>query len=56
LASNPAAASAFLPMIDLPINSPLRDFAQCFLLLHLAPKIIEDTDEVAIKIGGHKLA
>jgi hypothetical protein len=24
--------------------------------LHVAPEIIEDTNEVAIKIGGHKLA
>src|SRR5712691_5481903 len=26
------------------------------VLLHVAPEIIEDTNEVAIKIGGHKLA
>ena len=25
-------------------------------LLHVAPEIIEDTNEIAIKIGGHKLA
>src|SRR5687768_1005298 len=25
-------------------------------VLHVAPEIIEDTNEVAIKIGGHKLA
>jgi hypothetical protein len=28
----------------------------CTVLLHVAPEIIEDTNEVAIKIGGHKLA
>jgi hypothetical protein len=37
-------------------TSTLRDFARCVVLLHVAPKIIEDTNEVAIKIGGHKLA
>jgi hypothetical protein len=26
------------------------------VLLNVAPEIIEDTNEVAIKIGGHKLA
>jgi hypothetical protein len=26
------------------------------VLLHVAPEIIEDTNEVAIKIGGYKLA
>jgi hypothetical protein len=31
-------------------------FARCVVLLHVAPEIIEDTNEVAIKIGGHKLA
>jgi hypothetical protein len=28
----------------------------CAVLLHVALEIIEDTNEVAIKIGGHKLA
>ena len=30
--------------------------ARWVVLLHVAPEIIEDTNEVAIKIGGHKLA
>jgi hypothetical protein len=27
-----------------------------YIILHVVPEIIEDTNEVAIKIGGHKLA
>src|ERR1041385_8438221 len=34
----------------------LAGYARCVVLLHVASKIIEDTNEVAIKIGGHKLA
>jgi hypothetical protein len=34
----------------------LDDFARCVVLLRVAPEVIEDTNEVAIKIGGHKLA
>src|ERR1022692_4581895 len=34
-------------------QNPLRDVS---FLLHVVPEIIEDTNEVAIKIGGHKLA
>jgi hypothetical protein len=34
----------------------LRDFARCVILLHVVPEIIEDTNEVAVKIGRHKLA
>ena len=29
---------------------------RCVVLLRVAPEIIEDTNEVAIKIGGRKLA
>src|SRR5271165_2448141 len=32
----------------------LADFARCAVLLRVAPEIIEDTNEVAIKIGCHK--
>jgi hypothetical protein len=31
-------------------------FARCVVLLHAAPGIIKDANEVAIQIGGHKLA
>jgi hypothetical protein len=34
----------------------LADFARCVVLLHVAPEIIKDANEVAIKIGGDKLA
>ena len=34
----------------------LDDFARCVVLLRVGTKIIEDTNEVAIKIGGDKLA
>jgi hypothetical protein len=32
------------------------DFARCVVPLQFPPEIIEDTNEVAIQIGGHKLA
>src|ERR1043166_2218973 len=34
----------------------LAGYARCVVLLHVASKIIEDTNEVAFKSGGHKLA
>ena len=44
------------PRRGVPDESPLGDFARWVVLLHVAPEIIEDTNEVSIKIGGHKLA
>ena len=38
------------------ISKTVSDFARSVVLLYVAPEIIEDTNEVAIKIGGHKLA
>ena len=38
------------------LQSVLGDFARCVVLLHVAAEIMEDTNEVAIKIGGHELA
>ena len=38
------------------VTTGVGDSALCVVLLHVAPEIIEDTNEVAIKIGGHKLA
>src|SRR6266853_6983436 len=34
----------------------LRDFARSVVLLQVTPEIIKDANEIAIKIGGHKLA
>ena len=31
-------------------------FARCVVLLSVAPEIIEDTNQVAVKVGSHKLA
>jgi hypothetical protein len=38
------------------IKETVADVARCVVVLQVAAEIIEDTNEVAIKIGGHKLA
>src|ERR1700738_798172 len=38
------------------INRPQGELRDVPFLLHVVAEIIEDTNEVAIKIGGHKLA
>src|ERR1700730_7259931 len=40
----------------MPISKPFWTWLDVSLLLHVVPEIIEDTNAVAIKIGGHKLA
>src|ERR1700730_8901846 len=40
----------------MPISKPFWTWLDVSFLLHVVPEIIEDTNEVAIKIGGHKLA
>ena len=38
------------------IRERCREFARCIVVLHVPPKVIKDTNEVAIQISGHKLA
>jgi hypothetical protein len=53
VALDPRVIHKQLPNVDQEI---LLDFVQCVVLLRVAPEIIEDTNEVAIEIGGRKLA
>jgi hypothetical protein len=38
------------------VSKPFWTLRDVSFLLHVVPEIIEDTNEVAIRIGGHKLA